>query len=98
MTQKQFDSFIVQCREILIKEQEDYKKKKINKGEKVDFGKMGKAINKRKKIKQLNKIMQSVMFKTFEDTREMINKFKEEHKEEIVFYVGGSLNSTNKSK
>ncbi len=40
----------------LIKAQEDYKKKKEIKGEKIDLFKMNKAINQRKKLKILGRI------------------------------------------
>lgn len=87
MNQKQYSQFIEKCGEIFLKEQEDYKRKKLIKGEKIDYSKMYKAINQRKKIKKLNKITNMIMFKTFSDTREMINKFKEGYPEEKVFYI-----------
>ena len=87
MDNKQLDIFWEKVRDILIKEQDDYKRKKMSKGEEVDIWKMNKAISQRKKIKQLNKITNAIILKQFSDTRGMINKFKEDHPEEKVFYI-----------
>lgn len=64
------DSFFDKLREILIFHQEDYKKKKKLKGEKVDCFKMHKAINQRKEIKQVNKLMKIILSNKIQELRE----------------------------
>lgn len=89
------EKFMERLEEALIRNQEDYKRKKKLKGEKVDNLKMNKAINQRKEMKELNKIWQKKFFGEYEALRDRINKFKEQQiKAYTITKEGGFLRTS----
>ncbi len=85
MNWKQHDKFMGKVRERLIFHQEDYKRKKKLKGEEVDCFKMHNAIEQRKEMKQIKKILNKVMLNQFEDHIEDLREFELKNS---VFIIG----------
>ena len=86
---EQINKFCDYVKERLIFHQENYKRKKEEKGEEFSISKMHKAINQRKEMKQLNRIWSKILSLQFEGCRQKLINFELKNS---VFVIGGGQN------